>query len=129
MLKWIKYSFIYIAAFIILLHNFIPHVHESELNSTLHKQIHQAESSSTLDLLSFIFHEYTEEGEMEDILVKANVQINFSVVFIASLTINNFTNVVLPEEKESKQLFVSLDELCETSGFSTAWSVRPPPFA
>lgn len=128
MLKWIKYSFIYIAAFIMLLHNFIPHVHESELNSTLHKQIHQAESYSTLDLLSFIFHEYTEEGEMEDVLVKANTQINFSIVFIALLA-NNFTNVVLSEEKEHKQHILPLDERYQASGFSTAWSVRPPPFA
>ncbi|MDF1676891.1 MAG: hypothetical protein P1U44_14350 [Vicingaceae bacterium] len=117
------------AAFIMLLHNFIPHTHESELNKTQHEQIHQTKGASTIDILSLIFHEFTEEGEMEDILVKDNTQINFSVVFIASLTINNFTNVVLPEEKESKQHIIPLDKRYQDSGFSTAWSVRPPPFA
>ncbi len=129
MLKLIKYSFVYLAALIMLLHNFIPHIHKSELNSSQHEQIHQAKSASTLDILSLIFHEFTEEGDMEDILVKANTNISFNVDFVALVIVNKLFTVALTEEKESKQHFLPLDEPYQSSSFSTAWSVRPPPFA
>ena len=112
-----------------MLHNFIPHTHKSELNTSEHIEIHQAKSSSTLDILSLIFHEFTEEGEMEDILVKANTNISFDVDFVALVIVNKLFTVALTEEKESKQHTLPLDEPYQDSSFSTAWSVRPPPFA
>lgn len=112
-----------------LLHNFIPHIHKSELNNAQHEQIHQAKNASTLDILSLIFHEFTEEGEMEDILVKANTNISFNVDFVALVIVNKLFTVAITEEKESNQHFLPLDEPYQASGFSTAWSVRPPPFA
>ncbi len=129
MLKLVKYSFIYLAAFIMLLHNFVPHTHESELNTSEHEQIHQTETSSPIDLLALIFHEFTEKGDMEDVLIKANTSISFTVSFIALPAINKQLTVPLFEEKELKKYFLPLNELHQSSGFSTAWSVRPPPFA
>mgnify|MGYP000170951321 CR=1 FL=1 len=128
-LRFIKYSFIYLAAIIMLLHNLIPHSHESELNSNQHTQVHQTEINSPIALLGFIFHEFTEEGEMEDILVNANTNVSLSAVFTVLLMANKTLSVILAEEKETKQYFFPLNEHYQTSGFSTAWSVRPPPFA
>lgn len=112
-----------------LLHNVIPHIHTSELSISEHQKIHQTEYSSPIDLLTLIFHEFTEEGEMEDVLVKANSNISFNVDFVALVIVNKLFTVILIEEKEPKQPFLPLDEHYQASGFSTAWSVRPPPFA
>ena len=112
-----------------LLHNVIPHTHESELNSEQHQEIHKTESLSAIDVLALFFHEFTEKGEMEDVLVKAKTNISFNVDFVALVAVNKLFTVVLTEEKESKQHIFPLDELFQASGFSTAWSIRPPPFA
>jgi hypothetical protein len=112
-----------------LLHNVIPHTHESELNNNQHTQIHQTENPSPIDVIALFFHEFTEEGEMEDILVKAKTNVSFNVDFVALVIVNKLFTVVLTEKKESKQHILPLDELFQASGFSTAWSVRPPPFA
>jgi hypothetical protein len=128
-LKLIKYSFIYLAAFIMLLHNFVPHTHESELNTSAHEQIHQTKATSALEVLALIFHEFTEAGEMEELLVKAHDNISFDADFVALLSINKAITIVLIEEKEPKKYYLPLDEFCQATGFSTAWSVRPPPFA
>lgn len=112
-----------------LLHNIIPHAHESELSNSEHQQIHQLEPSSPIGLLALVFHEFTEDGEMENIIVKASSKISFNVGFVVLTTINMLFTVPLIEEKESKQHFLSLDKPYQASGFSTVWSVRPPPFA
>lgn len=112
-----------------LLHNVIPHTHESEITNEQHKQVHQKETSSPIGLLALIFHEFTEEGDMEDILIKAKTSISFATSFIVLPTINTQLSIIFFKEKESKQYFLPLKELRQSTGFSTAWSVRPPPFA
>jgi len=124
-----KYSFIYLAASIMLLHNFIPHTHESELDSTQHQQIHQAEITSPIDILALFFHEFTEDGEMEDILLRSNTNEVLAATFIILPTILNSYDFLIDAEYEIFQHPVPKDELHQSVGYFSALSVRPPPSA
>jgi hypothetical protein len=128
-LKLIKYSFIYLAASIMLLHNFIPHTHEGELSSAQHQEIHKTENLSAIDVLALIFHEFTEEGEMEDILLRSNANEILAATFILLPTILNSYDFLIDAEYEIFQHPVPKDELHQSVGYFSALSVRPPPSA
>ncbi|TXB64732.1 hypothetical protein FRY74_09785 [Vicingus serpentipes] len=122
-----KYSFVYLAAFIMLLHNFIPHSHKSELSNSEHQQIHQTESSSPIDLLALVFHEFTEDGEMEEVLPNTNTA--FAATFFLFPIITNSYNFSLEIESELLQHPLPKDERLQFAGFLPTQSVRPPPSA
>ena len=78
MFKTIKYTFIYLAAFIVLLHQLVPHVHQSELSEQEHQLVHENEATDFVDVLALIFHEFTDEGEMEEIVLRQQDDANFT---------------------------------------------------
>jgi hypothetical protein len=131
MLKSVKYGFIYVAMLLVLSHNLIPHVHKSQVTIEQDAALHQSEEFSFVDVLALLFHEFTEEGEMENFVVRNNHDASldlsslvFTFVFSA---LNPYTFDVI--QPESTVLLQDIDSDNLTEGFLTAWSVRPPPFA
>ena len=131
MLKSIKYGFIYVAMLLVLSHNLIPHVHKSQVTVEQDAALHDAKDFSFVDVLALMFHEFTEEGEMENFVVRNNHEASldlsslvFSFVFSA---LNSYTFEVIQPESTVLLQDINSDNL--TEGFLTAWSVRPPPFA
>lgn len=131
MFKAIKYTFVYLAAFIVLLHNLVPHVHQSQLSEQEHQLIHENETSDFVDVLALIFHEFTDEGEMEEIVLRQQDNPNFVCLkeltppvsfgfelFDSNLPMVTITTTFFVPEKHP---------IC--SGIQSAWGIRPPPFA
>lgn len=65
MLKVFRNTFTYLASTIVALHLLIPHAHCEELTTKNHNEFHEQQEGTLIDYLSFIFHEYTEDGDME----------------------------------------------------------------
>lgn len=131
MLKSIKYGFVYVAMLLVLSHNLIPHVHKSQVSVEQDAAFHDTEYFSFVDVLALMFHEFTEEGEMENFVVRNNHDFSvndapFALVFLFS-ALNPYTFDVIQPESTALFQHVETDNL--TEGFLSAWSVRPPPFA
>jgi len=131
MLKSVKYGFIYVAMMLVLSHNLIPHVHKSQVTVEQDVVLHQTNSFSFVDVLALLFHEFTEEGEMENFVVRNNhdaaVDLSSLVFAFVFSSLNPYTFDVI--QPESTVLLQDIDSDNLTEGFLTAWSVRPPPFA
>lgn len=112
-----------------LLHNLVPHVHESQLNEQEHQLIHENEASDFVDVLALIFHEFTDEGEMEEIVLHQQDDANFAasqdviplIPFGLELLETNQPIVITTFFIPEKQPVVS--------GIRSSWAIRPPPFA
>ncbi|MBX2960358.1 MAG: hypothetical protein KF732_10425 [Flavobacteriales bacterium] len=131
MLKSVKYGFIYVAMLLVLSHNLIPHQHKSQITVEQDAALHQSEDFSIVDVLALLFHEFTEEGEMENFVVRNNHDVvldatSFVFVFLFS-SLNPYVFEVI--QPESTVLLQDIDSDNLTEGFLSAWSVRPPPFA
>lgn len=127
-----KYLLVVFASIIVLLHSFIPHLHESELSLKEHVKVHETNNSGSLDFLSLMFHEFTEDGQMEDFVVDNNQPsasedqqiLSSTVLYVVALTLFNF------EVKYDATPFNFYHEPApHFSGYAEQWSVRPPPFA
>lgn len=131
MLKSVKYGFIYVAMLLVLSHNLIPHVHKSQVTVEQDAALHDAEDFSFVDVLALMFHEFTEEGEMENFVVRNNhdatVDLSSLVFAFVFSSLNLYTFDVI--QPESTVLFQHVESDNLTEGFLSAWSVRPPPFA
>lgn len=129
--KTIKYGFIYVAMLLILSHNLIPHLHKSQITDEQELAIHQSEDYSIVDELAILFHEFTEEGEMEDFVIRNNheTRVDLSSLFFASVfsSLNSYTFDIIQPELTILSENIESDSLIE--GFLSTWSVRPPPFA
>ena len=117
------------AAFIVLLHNLVPHVHESQLNEQEHQLVHENETTDFVDVLALIFHEFTDEGEMEEIVLRQQDDANFA----ASQDVIPFIPFGL-DLLETNQLAVTTtffipEKQPVVSGIQSSWGIRPPPFA
>lgn len=131
MLKSIKYGFVYVAMLLVLSHNLIPHIHKSQVTVEQDAALHQSEDFSYVDVLALLFHEFTEEGVMENFVVRSNIDATadatpFVFVFLCSALNPYIFDVIQPE---STVLFQHVESDKLTEGFLSAWSVRPPPFA
>lgn len=129
MFKAIKYTFVYLAAFIVLLHQLVPHVHQSELSEQEHQLIHENEATDLVEVLALIFHEFTDEGEMEEIVVRQQDDTSFtpSQDFIPLIPFGL-------DLLETNQLIVTItffipENQPVVSGIQSSWGIRPPPFA
>ncbi len=129
MFKSIKYTFVYLAAFIVLLHNLVPHVHQSQLTDQEHQLIHENEATDYVDLLALIFHEFTDEGEMEEIVLRQQDDANFTASqdFIPLIP---FGLDLLETNQPTVTITFFIPEKHPIfSGIQSSWGIRPPPFA
>ncbi len=78
MFKSIKYGFIYLATIVVLLHHLVPHVHHSSHSDKEHQFIIENKTSDFIDFLAIVFHDFTDEGEMEEIVVQMKMIFMFS---------------------------------------------------
>lgn len=104
-MKQMKSIFIAIGVFIFTLHSIIPHFHESELSADLHQEIHENEKSSLFELISFYFHETTEEGQLDHVIASGFFEITDQD--LSSFSTNDF-------------IFVHKASIFEFNFFSTA---------
>ncbi|MDT8412174.1 MAG: hypothetical protein RQ875_06930 [Vicingaceae bacterium] len=129
MFKSIKYTFVYLAAFIVLLHNLVPHVHESQLNEQEHQLIHENEATDFVEVLALIFHEFTDEGEMEEIVLRQQGDADF----IASQDFIPLIPFGLDLLETNQPTVTTTSFILEKhpifSGIHSSWGIRPPPFA
>jgi hypothetical protein len=129
MFKAIKYTFVYLAAFIVLLHNLVPHVHESQLNEQEHQLIHENEASDFVDVLALIFHEFTDEGEMEEIVLRQQDDANFAVSQDVIPLIPFGLELLETNQPIVTTTFFIPEKQPVVSGIQSSWGIRPPPFA
>lgn len=129
MFKTIKYTFIYLAAFIVLLHQLVPHVHQSELSEQEHQLVHENETSDFVDVLALIFHEFTDEGEMEGIVLRQQDDANFTASqdFIPLIPFG--LDLLETNQPTVTTTFFILEKHPVFSGIHSSWGIRPPPFA
>ena len=78
-------------------------------------------------MLALVFHEFTEDGEMEEVLPNTNTA--FAATFFLFPIITNSYNFSLEIESELLQHPLPKDERLQFSGFLPTQSVRPPPSA
>ena len=129
MSKTIKYTFIYLAAFIVLLHNLVPHVHQSQLTDQEHQLVHENETSDFVDVLALIFHEFTDEGEMEEIVLRQQDDADFTASqdFIPLIPFG--LELLETNQPTVTTTFFILEKHPVFSGIHFSWGIRPPPFA
>ena len=129
MFKSIKYTFVYVAAFIVLLHNLVPHVHESQLNEQEHQLIHENEASDFVEVLALIFHEFTDEGEMEEIVLRQQDDADFTALqdFIPLIPFG--LDLLETNQPTVTTTSFILEKHPIFSGIHSSWGIRPPPFA
>ncbi|MCW8898428.1 MAG: hypothetical protein OQJ96_08710 [Flavobacteriales bacterium] len=129
MFKTIKYTFIYLAAFIVLLHQLVPHVHQSELSEQEHQLVHENEATDFVDVLALIFHEFTDEGEMEEIVLRQQDDANFTASqdFIPFIPFG--LDLLEINQPTVTTTFFILEKHPVFSGIHSSWGIRPPPFA
>ncbi len=128
MINLFKILLFSITTLIIVAHNIIPHYHNSEISYEKHSEIHLNSEDSFFDYLAFLFHEYTEEGEIEDVITsEKNV---FSFIKIYKTPILLVYQYVFNQEvlMISEQNYYAQIILETNSGFSKKLKVRPPPF-
>ncbi|MCB0402490.1 MAG: hypothetical protein KDD41_10435 [Flavobacteriales bacterium] len=128
MTRGLKYYLLLFAAIVVVLHNIIPHVHKSNLSSYEHQEVHQVEQS-TLNLLALAFHEFTEEGQMEDFVVHGGQSIQTLKETVVDLA--TVVPVLSVEQPEQIKLYPFNDPLIvrPASGYGLISHVRPPPVA
>lgn len=129
MFKSIKYTFVYLAAFIVLLHNLVPHVHASQLSSQEHQLIHENEVADYVDLLAIVFHEFTDEGEMEEIVVRQQNDSNFSAAISFAPFIPIEFDLLKTDLSTVTTTFFISEKHPIFSEIQSSWGIRPPPFA
>lgn len=107
----------------------MPHVHQSELSEQEHQLIHENEATDLVEVLALIFHEFTDEGEMEEIVVRQQDDTSFtpSQDFIPLIPFGL-------DLLETNQLIVTITFFISekhpvVSGIHSSWGIRPPPFA
>lgn len=129
MFKTIKYTFIYLAAFIVLLHQLVPHVHQSELSEQEHQLVHENEATDFVDVLALIFHEFTDEGEMEEIVLRQQDDANFTASqdFIPLIPFG--LDLLEINQPTVTTTFFIPEKQPVVSGIQSSWGIRPPPFA
>lgn len=122
--------FHYAALLFILLHAIVPHTHTNEMNEAEHATLHQQTEYSPLDILSLLFHEFTEEGSLEEFVRNEASQ---STVFVSAFwPIQAYINQAQVQLTRS---FVRIPKLSETAEklpgihHTSCHSVRPPPVA
>ncbi|PKP42759.1 MAG: hypothetical protein CVT95_12410 [Bacteroidetes bacterium HGW-Bacteroidetes-12] len=130
MFKLVKYGFVYLATIIVLMHSVVPHIHHSIHSAQEHQFMQENETAGFIDLLAVIFHDFTDEGQMEDIIVKSHDDFNFFTPHIDlihyatySLTLNELTPILIRSISIYEQHFPV------HSGTNSSWGIRPPPFA
>lgn len=130
MLKGVKYSFLFIASIIVVLHNIIPHVHENELSAEEHIKTHKTDKETSIGFLALAFHEFSEDGQMEDFRVDDDhpsiEQPDYNITLLCAVVTSLF-NIEL--ESVTTQTYTDLTPPKQLSGFAGLWSIRPPPFA
>ncbi|MBW6483473.1 MAG: hypothetical protein K0B10_10495 [Vicingaceae bacterium] len=130
MFKLIKYGFIYLATIVVLMHNLVPHVHHSSHSDKEHQFIIENKTSDFIDFLAIIFHDFTDEGEMEEIVVRTHddfhvfaQQLNFIHEAIVNFNLEKSTLIIIRTFLIPEQFFAV------HSGVQSAWGIRPPPLA
>lgn len=107
----------------------MPHVHQSQLNEQEHQLVHETEASNLVDVLALIFHKFTDEGEMEEIVVRQQDDANFATLqdFIPLFIVDfELLEINLPLVSIT---FSITEKLPILSGIHSSWGIRPPPFA
>jgi hypothetical protein len=88
MLKSIKYTVLYVATIILLLHNILPHQHHGEMNVLEHERQH--ESSNILDILCSIFHlDLGDHLHLKNILLVQNNEQQTEKTIVANVVSEN----------------------------------------
>lgn len=130
MFKSIKYGFIYLATIVVLLHNLVPHVHHSSHSEEEHQFSIENKTSDFIDFLAIIFHDFTDEGQMEEIVVRMHhdfhvftQELHFIHETIVNFNLEKSTPIIIRTFLIPEQFFVV------HSRVQSAWGIRPPPLA
>ncbi len=128
MINLFKILLFSITTLIIVAHNIIPHYHNSEISYEKHSEIHLNSEDSFFDYLAFLFHEYTEEGEIEDVLTSeqnnlSHLKIYKTPILLVFQYVLKLEVPVISEPNYYAQIILETD-----SGFTEKLKVRPPPY-
>jgi hypothetical protein len=134
MLKSIRYSFLFFAAFVVLLHNIIPHVHEEKLSEFEDQKFHEKENTLPFGLLVLAFHEFTEDGQMEDFVSQHHhINLDFNVVKELISSFKYFSldvqSIIFESSLHKFEQLIFNESIDLDTGIRTSWGVRPPPVA
>lgn len=134
MLKSIRYSFLFFAAFVVLLHNIIPHVHEEKLSEVQDQKFHENENTLPFGLLVLAFHEFTEDGQMEDFVSQQyHINLDFNVVKELISSFKYFSldvqSIIFESSLHKFEQLIFNESIDLDTGIRTSWGVRPPPVA
>jgi hypothetical protein len=135
MIKAVRLFWVFTACTFVLLHSMVPHKHLGQVNDEEHLLIHRSAERSPLQLLAYIFHEFTEEGDMERFLsVHAQNVAPAPLCYILPAAIPQFLldfnfepdcysiGYFLPRnDKQKRPIWNAL------AGFCSVWAMRPPP--
>ncbi len=126
--RMLSILFHYAALLFILLHAIVPHAHANEMNEAEHATLHQQTEHSPLDILSLLFHEFTEEGSLEEFVRNEASQ---STVFLSAFW--PIQAYITQAQVQLTRPFVRIPKLPEKTKkltglhYATCHSVRPPP--
>ncbi|MCC7332831.1 MAG: hypothetical protein IT232_09505 [Flavobacteriales bacterium] len=116
------------AMLFVLAHALISHVHESQATLNQDISIHKSENSSFFDFLSYLFHEYTDEGDMENFIVRSSFENNVDFINLFSFdTFFDFNFGEIEKIIPIKQYKSNFNTSPTFSGFFNSIGVRPPP--
>lgn len=124
----------FFAAFVVLLHNIIPHVHEEKLNEVQDQKFHENENALPFGLLVLAFHEFTEDGQMEDFVSQHHhINLDFNVVkeLISPFKYFSFDvqSIIFDSFLHKFEQLIFNESIDLDTGIRTSWGVRPPPVA
>jgi len=134
MLKSVKYGFIYLAMLLVLSHNLIPHQHKSQVTVEQDAALHQSEDFSIVDVLALLFHEFTEDGQMEDFVSQhQHINLDFNVVKELISSFKYFSldvqSIIFESSLHKFEQLIFNESIDLDTGIRTSWGVRPPPVA
>lgn len=116
---------IYIAGAILSLHLLIPHAHSEELSPREHDEIHQQHEGNFIDYLSYIFHEHSNEGDMEQFVPDQDVFDHTIDLGPVPQFVDQVPPIRLISSRNSYYVTPAIQNL--QSGFISSWGNRPPP--
>lgn len=130
MYKRFRYFLTVIAATIVLIHNIVPHVHKNEISEEEHSIIHQNSTLNFIELLSLIFHEYTTDGEMEEMILRSQKNLEFIKIVLLNSDYIPINNIFKPLISEGFSCAYSAQNVLPPQSHKlSCWGIRPPPVA